>query len=81
MVALLYFDFNIHMVQEAGSLLNVASESLQSQAGLPALNGLSCENNCVLKVVGLASDDQESSSIEEDKVEDGVTGGLELVVE
>lgn len=68
------FNLNCHMYKKTGSSLNVASESLQGQASIPALDGLSCENNGVLKVIGLASNDQERSSIEEDKVEDGVTG-------
>lgn len=62
-------------------LLNVASESLQGQASFPALDRLSCEDNGILKVVSLASNDQERSGVEKDKVKDGVARRLELVVE
>lgn len=61
--------------------MNVASESLQGQASFPALDRLSCEDNSILKVISLASNDQECSGVEEDKVKDGVTRRLELVVE
>lgn len=62
-------------------LLDIASEPFKGQARLPALDRLSRQDHSVLKVVGLACNDQQCCRVQKHKVQDRVAGGLELVVE